>query len=151
MNFETEYDSRQSTQISISDHLLLHVFVKPSNLYQCGPSYCKLNEEIVKNNASLIREDLKIFFEIESPISYENFKHNFRDLLKFIQDNKRHVHQKEFKILFRVCPNFVVYGPQRTQLTQSSEFKRIRTFIIRMRIFLINFEIIFQIFFQIVL
>ena len=62
MNFETEYDSMQSTQISISDHLLLHLFDKPSNLYQCGPSYWKLNEEILKNNASLICEDLKNFF-----------------------------------------------------------------------------------------
>ena len=61
MKFETEYDSMQSTQISISDHLLLHVFVKPSNLYQRGPSYWKLNEEIL-NNASLIFEDLKYFF-----------------------------------------------------------------------------------------
>ena len=26
MKFETEYDTMQSTQISISDHLLLHVF-----------------------------------------------------------------------------------------------------------------------------
>ena len=51
----------QSIQISISDHLLLHVFVKPSNLYQRGPSYWKLNEEILNNNASLIREDLKTF------------------------------------------------------------------------------------------
>ena len=39
IKFETEYDSMQSIQISISDHLLLHVFVKPSNLYQRGPSY----------------------------------------------------------------------------------------------------------------
>ena len=54
MKFETEYDSMQSTQISISDHLVLHVFVKPSNLYQRGPSYWKLNEEILKNNASTI-------------------------------------------------------------------------------------------------
>ena len=46
INFETEYDSMQSTQISISDHLLLHVFVKPSNLYQRGSSYWKLNEEV---------------------------------------------------------------------------------------------------------
>ena len=29
--FQTEYDSKQSTQISISDHLLLNVFVKPSS------------------------------------------------------------------------------------------------------------------------
>ena len=61
MKFETEYDSMQSTQISNSDHLLLHVFVKSSNLYQRGPSYWKLNEEFLKNNASLIREDLKNF------------------------------------------------------------------------------------------
>ena len=59
MKFETEYDSMQSTQLSIYDHLLLHVFVKPSNLYQRGPSYWKFKEEILKNNASLIREDLK--------------------------------------------------------------------------------------------
>ena len=39
MNFETEFDSMQSTQISISDHLLLPVFVKPSNLYQRIHSY----------------------------------------------------------------------------------------------------------------
>ena len=61
MKFETEYDYTQSIQISISDHLLLHVFVKPSNLYHCGPSYWKLIEEIL-NNASLIRENLKNFF-----------------------------------------------------------------------------------------
>ena len=54
MKFETDNDSRISTQISLSDHLLLHVFVKPSNLYQRGPSYWKLNEEILKNNASTI-------------------------------------------------------------------------------------------------
>ena len=48
MKFETEYDSMQSTQISISDHLLLHVFVKPSNFYKRGPSYWKLIEEILK-------------------------------------------------------------------------------------------------------
>ena len=59
IKFLTEYDSMQSIQISISDHLLLHVFVKPSNLYQRGPSYWKLNDEILNNNASLIREDLK--------------------------------------------------------------------------------------------
>ena len=58
IKFETEYDSMQSIQISISDHLLLHVFVKPSNLYQRGPSYWKLNEEILNNNASLICVDL---------------------------------------------------------------------------------------------
>ena len=69
INFETGYDSMQSTQISISDHLLLHVFVKPSNLYQRGPSYWKLNEEIFKNNASLNRDDLNKFFENESPSS----------------------------------------------------------------------------------
>ena len=89
----------QSTQISISDHLLLHIFVKPSNLYQRGPSYWKLNEEFLKNNASLIREDLKNFFENESSISYENFKHNFRDLLRFIQENKQRVDQKELNKL----------------------------------------------------
>ena len=59
LNFETDYDSRQRTQISISDHLLLHVFAKPSNLYQRDPNYWKLNGETLKNNASLIREDLK--------------------------------------------------------------------------------------------
>ena len=89
----------QSTQISISDLLLLHVFVKPSNLYQRGPSYRKLNEEILKNNASLIRENLKSFFENESPSSYEKFKHNFRDLLRFIQENKKPVDQKELNTL----------------------------------------------------
>ena len=62
MNFETEFDSMQSTQISISDHLLLHVFIKPSNLYQRGHSYWKLNEEVLKNNASLICEELKNYF-----------------------------------------------------------------------------------------
>ena len=89
----------QSTQISISDHLLLHVFYKPSNLYQRGPSYWKLNEEFFKNNTSLIRDDLKNIFESESPSSYENFKHNFRDLLRFIQENKRRVDQKDLIIL----------------------------------------------------
>ena len=89
----------QSTQISISDHLLLHVFVKPSNLYQRGPSYWKLNEEILKKNASLIREDLRNFFENESPSSYENFKHSFCDLLRFIQENKKRVDQKDLNIL----------------------------------------------------
>ena len=42
MNSETEYDSMQSTQVSISDRLLLHEaikFVKPSNLYQRGLNY----------------------------------------------------------------------------------------------------------------
>ena len=57
----------QSTQISISDHFLLQTFVRPFILYQRGLSYWKLNEEILKNNASLIREDLKNFFENESP------------------------------------------------------------------------------------
>ena len=89
----------QSTQISNSDHLLLHFFVKPSNLFQRGPSYWKINEEILKNNASLIREDLKHFFEKESPSSYENYKHNFRDFLRFIQENKKRVDQKELNIL----------------------------------------------------
>ena len=56
----------QSTQISTSDHLLLHVFAKPSNLYPRGPCYCKLNEKVLKNNDSLIREDLKNFNENES-------------------------------------------------------------------------------------
>ena len=79
--------------------LLLHVFVKPSNLYQRGPSSWKLNEEILNNNASLIREDLKNFYENESPSSYENFKHNFRDLLRFIQENKKRVDQKELNLL----------------------------------------------------
>ena len=51
-------------------------------------------------------------------------------------------------ILLRVCPNIVINGPQRIQLTQSSEFKWIRTFIIPMRIYLINFQGIFQIFLQ---
>ena len=36
MNFETDYDSIQSTQLSISDHLLIDVFAKPSSLYQSG-------------------------------------------------------------------------------------------------------------------
>ena len=31
MNFETDSDSMQSTQISICDQLLLHIFLKPSN------------------------------------------------------------------------------------------------------------------------
>ena len=174
-------------------------------MYQRGPSYWKLNEEILNNNTSLIREDLKNFYENESPSSYENFKHIFRDLLRFIQENKKRVDQKELNLLkyhenvlrdcihsgkgpnpnliekyhlvlehlqkfskekdfqiiekfrkhsaihSRVFPNFVVNGHQRTQLIQSREFKWIRTFIIRMKIFLINFESIFQIFFQIVL
>ena len=94
MKFETEYYSMQSTQKSITDHLLLHVFVKPSNLYQRGPSYWKLNEEILNNNASLNCEDLKNFYENESPSSYENFKQIFRDLLRFIQENKKRVDQK---------------------------------------------------------
>ena len=64
--FETEYDSMQSTQISISDHFLLQTFVRPFFLYQRGLSYWKLNKEILKNNASLIREDLKNFSEKES-------------------------------------------------------------------------------------
>ena len=89
----------QSIQISISDHLLLHGFTKPSNLYQRGPSYWKLNEEILNNNASLIREDLKNVYENESPSSYEKFKHNFRDLLRFIQENKKRVDQKELILL----------------------------------------------------
>ena len=89
----------QSTQKSIFDHLLLHVFVNPSNLYQRVPSYWKLNEKFLKNNASVIPEDLKNFFENDSPSSYENCKHNFRDLLRFIQDNKKRVDQKELYIL----------------------------------------------------
>ena len=58
MKFETDFDSMQSTQISISDHLLLHVSVKPSNLYQRVPSYWKINDEVLKNNARLIRINL---------------------------------------------------------------------------------------------
>ena len=78
MNFQTEYDSMQSTQISISDHLLLQVFVKPSNLYQRGPSYWKINEKILKNNnASLIRNDLNKFLEKEATRTNENFKQIF--------------------------------------------------------------------------
>ena len=99
MNLETDFDSMQSTQISVSDHLLLHVFVKPSNLYQRGPSYWNLNEEILKNGASLICEDLKNFIEKELPSSYENLKHNFHDLLKFIEENKKRVDQKELNNL----------------------------------------------------
>ena len=38
----------QSTQIPISDHLLLHFFVKPLKMYQRGASYWKLNDEILK-------------------------------------------------------------------------------------------------------
>ena len=63
----------------------------------------------MKNNASVIREDLKNFFENDSPSSYENCKHNFRDLLRFIQDNKKRVDQKKLYILkyhenvFRDC------------------------------------------------
>ena len=95
IKFETEYDSMQSIQISISDHLLLHVFVKPSNLYQRGPSYWKLNDEILNNNASLNCEDLKNVYENESPSNYENFKHIFCELLRFIQENKKRVDQKE--------------------------------------------------------
>ena len=53
MKFEIEYDSMQSTQLTISDHLHLHVFVKPSNLYQRGPSYWKLNDEILKKQRQL--------------------------------------------------------------------------------------------------
>ena len=147
-------------------------------------------------------QDLKNFYENESPSSYENFEHNFRDLLRFIQENKKRVDQKELNLLkyqenvLRDCihsgkgrnPNLIEkyhlvlehlqkvskekhfsdyrkiqktlsytsegvpkFCSQWTQLTQSSKFKWIRTFIIRMRIFLINFESIFQIFFQIVL
>ena len=99
MNFEPEYDFMKSTQISIFDHLLLHVLLKPSNLYQRGPGNWKINEEILKNNASLIREDLKNFFENESPSSYEISMHNFCDLLKFIQENKKRVDQKDFNIM----------------------------------------------------
>ena len=88
-----------TTQISIFDHLLLHVLLKPSNLYQRGPSYWKTNEKKLKNNASLIREDLKKLFENESPSSYEISKHNFRDFPKFIEENKKRVDQKEFNIM----------------------------------------------------
>ena len=49
-------------------------FAKPSSLCQRGPSYWNLNEEILNNNASLIRKDLKKLIETESPIIYENFK-----------------------------------------------------------------------------
>ena len=87
----------QSTQISISDHFLLHVFVKLSNLYQRGPSYWKLNDKVLKNKASSIRKDLRNFVENESPSSYENFKHNFYHLLKFIQENQMRVDQIELK------------------------------------------------------
>ena len=85
----------QSTQISISDHLLLHVFVKPTNLYQRGPSYWKFKEEFLKNNASLIRENLKKKFEHESPSSYKNFEQNFFHLLRFFQENKKRVDQQK--------------------------------------------------------
>ena len=68
-------------------------------MYQRGPSYWKLNEEILKNNASLIRDDLQNFFENESPSSYENFKHIFRELPKFIQESKNRVGQKTLKIV----------------------------------------------------
>ena len=68
-------------------------------MYQRGPSYWKLNEEILKINARLIREGPKNFFENESPSSYENFKHNFRELLRFIQENKKRVDQKKLNKL----------------------------------------------------
>ena len=101
MNFETEYDSMQNTQISISDHLFLHVFVKPSNLYQRGPSYWKLNEKILRNNAGLIRKDLNKFLQNESTRSNENFEHIFCDLLKFITENKKRVdHNKLNKLKY---------------------------------------------------
>ena len=62
MKFETEYDSMQSTQVSISDNLLFYVFVKPSNLYQRGPSYCKLNEKNFKKQRQLSwRRSKKLF------------------------------------------------------------------------------------------
>ena len=196
----------QSTQISISDHLLLHIFVKPSNLYQRGPSHWKLREEILKNNASLIRDDLKnLFFEYESPSSYENFKHIFRDLLRFIQENKTRVDQKELNILkyhgkvlrdcihsgkgpspsliekdhlvleylqkdskekdssdyrkiqktlsykFEGVPKFCSQWTSKNTINSIKRNQKIGTFIIRMRIFLINFESTFQNFFQIVL
>ena len=97
MKFETDFDPMQSTQISISDHLLLHVSLKPSNLYQLGPSYWKFNDEVLKNNARLIRKILINFIEIESPTKWKNLKHNFRALVKFIQENKKRVDQKEPK------------------------------------------------------
>ena len=68
-------------------------------MYQRGPSYWELNEEILKNNASLIREDLKKFVKNKSPSSYETFKQNIRDLLRFIQENKKRIDQKELDIL----------------------------------------------------
>ena len=68
-------------------------------MYQRGPKYWRLNEKTLKNNSRLIREDLKNFFENESPNSYGNFKHNFRDLLRFNQENKKRVNQKELNIL----------------------------------------------------
>ena len=55
--FGTEYDSMQSTQISISDHPFLHVFVNPSKLNQRGPSYWKGKVETLKDNGSLTRKD----------------------------------------------------------------------------------------------
>ena len=55
--------------------------------------------KILRNNASLVGEDLKNFSENESPSSYKNFKHNFCDLLRFIHENKKRVDQKELNIL----------------------------------------------------
>ena len=48
----------------------------------------------------------KLYIENESPSSYENFKHNFRDRLKFIQENKKRVDQKELKNL-KYHENFI--------------------------------------------
>ena len=57
------------TKILISDHFLSNVFVKPSNMYQRGPSYWNLYEKFLKYNASLIRKDpKKNFFEINQQL-----------------------------------------------------------------------------------
>ena len=58
----------QSTQIPISDHLLLHFFVKPLKMYQRGASYWKLNDEILKNNARVICKDLKNLLQMKHQV-----------------------------------------------------------------------------------
>ena len=65
----------QSTQISISDNLLLHVLVKPSNLNKRGPSYWNFNDKSLTHNNSLIRKDLeKNLFENESASIYKTLR-----------------------------------------------------------------------------
>ena len=55
----------------------LDVSVKPSNLYQRGPSYWKLNDEVLENNARITRKNLLNFIENESTKKQKNLKHRF--------------------------------------------------------------------------